>query len=67
MSTVRVARRCNAAEILWDAEMATLFRKACQHAFGRDCICKEGGDCWLMEGALDLIHERTAALKAIAV
>jgi hypothetical protein len=64
---VRVARRCNATEFLWDREQVTLFRQVCQRAFGRDCFCEEGEDCWLMEGVLDQIRERAAGLNAIAV
>lgn len=56
MSTLQhdttMAANCYAADLLWDEEMATVFRQICQDAVGRDCLCEEGGPCSLMDAAL---------------
>jgi len=48
---------CYACEILWDADMAAMFRQTLIRAIGRDCFCHEGERCWLMAGALKGLQE----------
>ena len=50
--------RCWGAELIWDQAGAEMFRKICRDAFGRDCFCVEGGNCWLTEAALDGLKSR---------
>ena len=47
--------RCWGAEFIWDQAEAEMFRKICRDAFGRDCFCAQGGNCWLTEAALDAV------------
>ena len=51
---------CYACEILWDADMAAMFRQSMIRAIGRDCFCHEGESCWLMDGALKACQAATA-------
>ena len=50
--------RCCGAEFIWDQAGAEMFHKICRDAFGRDCFCVEGGNCWLTEAALDGLKSR---------
>jgi hypothetical protein len=55
-NTGTIARtNCNAAELLWDEEMASTFRQIVGQAIGRDCLCR--GDerpCYLANpGSVD--------------
>lgn len=56
-----IETHCYAAEILWDVEMAEMFRQLSQDAVGNDCLCHEGESCSLMASALKGLEARGAA------
>ncbi len=37
-----------AAAILWDNAKAAKSPKMCDYETDQECICPEGGDCWLV-------------------
>ena len=39
---------CCAAAILWDNAKAAKSRKMCEYETDQECICPEGGNCWLV-------------------
>jgi hypothetical protein len=47
--------RCQAAELLWEAQMGEFFRQTMRNATGRDCVCHQEKPCWLMDRALELL------------
>ena len=60
VSTTTTKTHCLAAELMWDAEMAEMFRQTLTRALGRDCFCHEGESCWLMDSALKGLRARQA-------
>ncbi len=40
--------KCWAAKISWDLAIAAKTRKMCEYETDQECICAEGGDCWLV-------------------
>jgi len=51
-AVVDTTTHCKAAELLWDAGMAAMFRQTLTREIGRGCFCHEGEYCWLMASAL---------------
>ena len=49
---------CAAAEMVWSEHEADSFRQLMIEALGRDCVCKPGGPCWLVESGFKVLKQR---------
>ena len=65
-STTITETHCYASELLWDREMAEMFRQTLIRAIGRDCFCHEGESCWLMDSALKGVQTRSGEYVSLS-
>ena len=64
VATTYTKTKCLGVTLAWNEETGERVRQAFISMWGRDCVCIEGGPCWLAAGVIKRMEERFERTKA---